>query len=86
MASDSTFFEVLEADLRALSAEASKTDSLATQISGWLSHTDYPQLKEASERAAMKLRTITPDKSGIAAVRNSKVSSCWCLIRSAKDI
>jgi hypothetical protein len=73
MAADTTFFDVLEADLRALCAESYRPDNLATQITGWLSHTDYPQLKEASERAAMKLRTIPQDKSGVVTVRNSKV-------------
>lgn len=67
------FFELLEADLRALSAEARKTDSLATQITGWLQHTDFPQIKEGAERAVLVLRTIVQEGGGVAAVRNSKV-------------
>lgn len=67
-------FEVLEADLRAMSAEARRTDgNIATQITGWLQHTDYAQIKESSERAALKLRAIAQDGGGLAAVRDAKV-------------
>lgn len=69
MASDAAFFEVLEVDLRALSAEARKTDSLATQITGWLQHTDFPQIKESAERAVLKLRAISHEGRGVEAVR-----------------
>lgn len=73
MASDAAFFEVLEADLRALSSEARKTDSLATQITGWLQHTDFPQIKDCAERALLRLRAIAQEGKGIEAVR-TKVS------------
>lgn len=73
MASDATFFEVLEADLRSLSSEARKTDSLATQITGWLQHTDFPLIKECAERALLRLRAISQEGKGIEAVR-TKVS------------
>jgi hypothetical protein len=67
-------FEVLEADLRALSAEARRTDgNLATQITGWLQHTDYSQIKESAERGVLALRAIAQDGGGLAAVRESKV-------------
>ena len=69
MASDAAFFEVLEVDLRALSAEARKTDSLATQITGWLQHTDFPQIKECAERAVLKLRAVAHEGRGVEAVR-----------------
>lgn len=69
MASDAAFFEVLENDLRALSAEARKTDSLATQITGWLQHTDFPQIKESAERAVLKLRAVAHEGRGVEAVR-----------------
>lgn len=69
MASDAAFFEVLEADLRTLSAEARKTDSLATQITGWLQHTDFPQIKESAERAVLKLRAVAHEGRGVEAVR-----------------
>lgn len=69
-ASDAAFYEVLEADLRALSSEARKSDSLATQITGWLQHTDFPQIKECAERALLKLRAIAQEGKGIEAVRS----------------
>jgi len=72
--SEQALFEVLEADLRALSAEARRTDgNFATQITGWLQHTDYAQIKESAERAALKLRAIAQDGGGLAAVREVKV-------------
>jgi hypothetical protein len=69
MATDAAFYEVLENDLRALSAEARKTDSLATQITGWLQHTDFPQIKESAERAVLKLRAVAHEGRGVEAVR-----------------
>lgn len=63
-------FESLEADLRGLSAEARRTDgSLATQITGWLQHTDYGQIKESAETAALKLREVARGGGGAAALR-----------------
>jgi hypothetical protein len=68
--SEHALFEVLEADLRALSAEARRTDgNFATQITGWLQHTDYGQIKDAAERGVLKLRAIGQDGGGVAAVR-----------------
>jgi hypothetical protein len=76
MASDAAFYEVLENDLRALSSEARKTDSLATQITGWLQHTDYPQIKESAERAVLKLRAVAHEGRGVEAVRTPVRSVC----------
>lgn len=76
MASDAAFYEVLENDLRALSAEARKTDSLATQITGWLQHTDYPQIKESAERAVLKLRAVAHEGRGVEAVRTPVRRAC----------
>lgn len=69
MASDAAFFEVLEADLRALCSEARRTDSLATQITGWLQHTDFPQIKDCAERALLKLRSVAQERGGVEALR-----------------
>jgi hypothetical protein len=66
---DAAFYEVLEADLRALSSETRKTDSIATQITGWLQHTDYQQIKECAERALLRLRAIAQEGRGVEAVR-----------------
>ena len=76
---DSTFFEVLDADLRLLASEAKKTDSLATQITGWLSHTDFAAIKEAVDRSSLALRAIAQDGGGVAAVRANKVVLFFCL-------
>jgi hypothetical protein len=73
-AAERAMLEVLESDLRALSAEARRTDgNLATQITGWLQHTDYAQIKESAERAVLKLRAVAQDGGGLAAVREAKV-------------
>lgn len=69
-----SLFEVIESDLRALSSEARRTDgNLATQITGWLQHTDYGQIKEVAERGALQLRAVAQDGGGLAAVRDAKV-------------
>lgn len=75
---DAAFYEVLEADLRALSSEARKTDSIATQITGWLQHTDFPQIKECAERALLRLRAIAQEGRGVEAVR-TKVKPGWLI-------
>ena len=75
---DSTYFEVLDADLRLLASEAKKTDSLATQITGWLSHTDFAAIKEAVERSSLALRAIAKDGGGVEAVRANKVRCACC--------
>ena len=48
---------VLEADLRLLSGESRKSESLTGQLTGWLSGPEHPQLRESVERALLKLRT-----------------------------
>jgi hypothetical protein len=77
-ASEAALLEVLEADLRMLSAEARRTDgNFATQITGWLQHTDYGQIKESAERAVLRLRAIGQDGGGVPAVRQAgKVRRC----------
>lgn len=47
---------LLEADLRALSAEARRGDGFA----GWLTGPQHPELKEAAEHAIIKLRSLPP--------------------------
>ena len=46
---------VVEADLRLLSGESRKSESLTGQLTGWLSGPEHPQLREAVERALLKL-------------------------------
>jgi hypothetical protein len=75
----------LENDLRALAAESRRTDNLgnlsgiATQISGWLSHTDFGQIKESAERGALRLRSVAAEGKGLGGVRASKVWGCFMI-------
>ncbi|BDA41918.1 Protein MON2 homolog [Coccomyxa sp. Obi] len=48
----------LEADLRILSAESRRSESLTGQLTGWLAGPEHPQIKESAERAMLKLRTL----------------------------
>eukprot|EP00878_Enallax_costatus_P040991 GHUV01047421.1.p1 GENE.GHUV01047421.1~~GHUV01047421.1.p1 ORF type:complete len:121 (+),score=25.71 GHUV01047421.1:332-694(+) len=85
MASDAAFYEVLEADLRSLSSEARKTDSIATQITGWLQHTDFPLIKECAERALLRLRAISQEGKGIEAVRTKEILRPFLLVCESKN-
>lgn len=65
---------VLEADLRQLSAESRRAESLAGQLTGWLTGPDHPQIKEGAERAMLKLRGLAQQDAG--ALRSNKVKRC----------
>jgi hypothetical protein len=87
MASDTAILEVLEADLRSLCNEARKTDSLATQITGWLQHTNSPQIKESAERALVIVRATVQEGHGIEGIKTkvlhvtrSSAIMCWMLV------
>ena len=66
----------LESDLRTLSSEARRADGLASQLTGWLSGPEHPQIKEAAERAILRLRSFGAREDGLEHLRNSKVHSC----------
>ena len=66
---------VLEADLRLLSGESRKAESLTGQLTGWLSGPEHPQLRETAERALLKLRTPLDPGDDEAAVRQRKVKT-----------
>lgn len=71
---DAAFVKEVLAELWTLSADATKTDSLATQITGWLQHTDFAQIKASAEAAQTFLRSAERGgRGGVQAVR-SKVS------------
>jgi len=63
----------LESDLRLLSSEARRADGLASQLTGWLSGPEHPQIKEAAERAILRLRSFGARDDGLEHLRNSKV-------------
>lgn len=70
MASDQ-FISVIEGDLRQLSQDARKAEGLA----GFFSSSDHsPQVKEAAERAVLKLRSFSDQDNALEQIRNSKVS------------
>lgn len=52
MAAQQQVFAVLESDLRQLSSDARRSEGFV----GWLSGPEHPQIKEAAERALLKLR------------------------------
>ncbi|DBA68408.1 TPA: hypothetical protein ACH3X2_013711 [Trebouxia sp. C0005] len=62
----------LESDLRLLSSEARRADGLASQLTGWLSGPEHPQIKEAAERAILRLRSFGARDDGLEHLRNSK--------------
>lgn len=64
--------EALEVDLRALSAEARRSDGVAGHISGWFSGPEHPQIKEAAERTMLRLRSLSGQEDELDAARTSK--------------
>jgi hypothetical protein len=58
-------------DLRGLSAEARRADGL---ISGWLTGPDHPQVREAAERAVLRLRSASAQPDAMEVVQ-SRVST-----------
>ena len=63
----------LESDLRILSSEARRADGLASQLTGWLSGPEHPQIKEAAERAILRLRSFGAKEDGLEHLKTSKV-------------
>lgn len=73
MPAQDAFLAGLEADLRALSQEARRSDSLAGQLTGWLSGAEHPAIKESAERAMLKLRSAVDQGQGLEAIKGNKV-------------
>ncbi len=63
----------LEADLRILSAESRRSESLTGQLTGWLSGPEHPQIKESAERAMLKLRTLGNNEDPEVLAKHRKV-------------
>ena len=63
---------VLEADFRQLSHDARKTEGFAS----FFSNSDsQPDVKEAAERAVMKIRALADHPNALDQIRSSKASS-----------
>lgn len=73
--SDTGLLNAIEADLRALSAEARRADNLGHQLTAFLTapqqQIDLPQIKDSAEKAVLQLRTLSRDASGIHAIRQA---------------
>lgn len=71
----SSFNQVLEAELRNLSAESRKSESLAGQLAGWLVNSEHPEIKVASERAILKIRSLSEkDSTTTISIEDNKVN------------
>lgn len=57
---------LIEADLRALSAEARKADNLGHQLTAIFTQSDLSGIKDSAERAVLRLRSIPRDESPAA--------------------
>jgi hypothetical protein len=63
----------LEADLRLLSSESRRSESITGQLTGWLSGPEHPQIKESAERAMLKLRTLANNEDPEVMAKHRKV-------------
>ena len=59
---------LLEADLRQLSSETRRAEG----FTGWLTGPEHLPVKEAAERAVLKLRSLAGQPDAMAAIRDSK--------------
>ena len=55
----SQLLENVEADLRALSAEAKRSEGVTGHLTGWFSGPEHPHVKDAAERTMLKLRSFS---------------------------
>ena len=65
---------LLEAEFRQLSQDARKGEG----ITSWLSSSDYPEVKEAAERAVLKVRSFADSPDALEQIRHSKVRNQCC--------
>lgn len=64
---------VVETDLRLLAAEAKKAEGPMTNLMGMLHHSELPAVKDATERALHKIRSV--EHGGLPGVQQALVSS-----------
>lgn len=62
-------FGMLEAEFRQLSQDARKSEGLAS----YFSSADHPEVKEAAERAVLKIRSLAEAPDAVEQIRNAKV-------------
>ena len=68
-----TVINVVETDLRLLTAEAKKADGPMQSVIGFLHHSEVPQIKDGAEKALLKLKLISQTHGGLVAVQDSLV-------------
>ena len=66
-----SFLQLLEADLRGLSAEARKNDG----FSGFFAGHAFPEVKEAAEHAILKLRSLPLGSDPASCIAGCEVHS-----------
>lgn len=69
MAASTGLLAALEADLRGICAEARRSDGFA----GLFTSTDHPEIKEAAERAMLKLRMLADSAGPTAQIKATRV-------------
>jgi hypothetical protein len=67
---------VLEADFRQLSHDARKSEGFASFFNN---SDNQPEVKEAAERAVMKIRTLADQANALDQIKSSKVGSLLIL-------
>jgi hypothetical protein len=78
---DNALLTILEGDLRQLAVEAKKTDNIAHQLTGWLSHSELPNVREGTERALQRLQSLSSTTATVERIRNTRVT---CLSMPAR--
>ena len=73
--SSEAFVASVESDLRLLANEARRSESLAGQLTGWLSGPEHPIIKELAERAVLKLQSLAGAEDAVQQLQHSKVGS-----------
>lgn len=76
MGTGDNLLAILESDLRSLSAETRRTEG----FTGWLTGPEHSAVKEAAERAVLKLRSFAGQPDSAASIAASKVFFTKCLL------
>ncbi len=82
--SSEAFVASVESDLRLLANEARRSESLAGQLTGWLSGPEHPIIKELAERAVLKLQSLAGAEDAVQQLQHSKVGACHQSLRATQ--